>query len=1356
MTTVFQGSDNDDLLEAGADTGWFSGGLGIDTMRGGDGDDGFVAGQVDPVAQADVIEGGAGDDTYYIYGQADAGTVTFDGGVGTDTLQVNNYDGAALIDLTGMTLTSVETLSLVVPLVKLTSAQAQSFSRIEGSGDLSIVGSSDLSATTFSDRRGVTLEGNNTSLTMSVSYLWGLSSVNFSGTNGSLIIADPSSWTTADLRSMSLVGVANIVAHGEYLQLTMSAAQFSQLSTISMDGARNSTLLVEADPNGGLVDLSRAGLSGIGAGILVGGNGLDTLSGTAGNDTFRTQGTASTQRDLIYGNDGDDRYLIGEQADAGTVTFDGGAGTDTLVSGSGSPIDITGMTLSSVEVLDLLGMLTHSLTMTGAQANSFTTISGGTGQDRLTIVGSADLSGAAMTRVEAITLNGAGATLALNKDQAAALTSVTISDPTSTLQVTASMYGGIIDLSRAGISGVGHSLVRGDAGVDTLRGGAGDDVFLSLNSPTAQSDIIEGGAGNDRYQVARQQDAGTVRFDGGIGTDTLEIATNSSINLTGMTLIGVETLELSGTQAHNVTLSGTQVGVFTSLTGGAGHDVLTITGSANLSAKGLTGIDAIVLSGIGATLTLDASQMAGLALTGNGNTLAVTTSGSGAIADVSGAVGFGQIVLTGTVGADDLTVGAGATITGNGGDDVFHLAAGISGAVTITDGAIGDRMVFEGVDLTTLQIETAAGATTLRVGSTLAVTLTGSFDVSQFQSSSGSNVTIVQANHAPVAEPGKMVTAQAGSPVALGITAPTDTDGDALTVTVTGIPAGGTVKLFDGTAVSVNQSLTTAELGGLTFTPGGGTIGSAGSFTYTVADDRGGTAGQSVALTVNAAPVAEANKTVTAQAGASVALGIALPTDANADALSVTVTSLPTGGTLALGDGTAVSANQTLTTADLGALIFTPTAGTIGAAGTFTYTVADGRGGSAGQSVALMVNAAPVAEADKTVTAHAGAPMSLGIAAPTDANADALTVTVTGLPAGGTIHLFDGTAVSANQSMTTAQLAALTFTPTAGTIGAAGFFSYTVIDGHGGSAGQTVNLTVMAAPVVLPPLPPSDGSGGSATPSPVSPTRPGPEPSQTGDRLVGGDGNDFLFSSHRGNTFIGHRGVDTVRVNGAAAQFRVDVLDHTTATTTSLAELNGVDTLQGVEILQFDDGIRLITQPTLTQDFNEEAYLMLHRDVAAAVGAGLFRSGAEHYARFGAAEGRAPSLAVDEAFYRAQNPDVDHAIVVGQFQSATEHYLLHGNAENRAPSALFDPNWYLAANPDVAAAVGRGETTAFGHYSQFGWREDRDPSMWFDTSGYEARYQDVAAAGVNPLTHFLTYGQSEGRVAPSVDFGLWV
>jgi hypothetical protein len=77
----------------------------------------------------------------------------------------------------------------------------------------------------------------------------------------------------------------------------------------------------------------------------------------------------------------------------------------------------------------------------------------------------------------------------------------------------------------------------------------------------------------------------------------------------------------------------------------------------------------------------------------------------------------------------------------------------------------------------------------------------------------------------------------------------------------------------------------------------------------------------------------------------------------------------------------------------------------------------------------------------------------------------------------------------------------------------------------------------------------------------------------------------------------------------------------------------------------------------------------------------------------------------------------------------------------------FDATWYLKQNPDVAASG----MDPFTHYDTYGWREGRNPDPFFNTDYYLNQNSDVAAAGIDPLTHYEQYGWKEGR-DPSIDF----
>lgn len=59
--------------------------------------------------------------------------------------------------------------------------------------------------------------------------------------------------------------------------------------------------------------------------------------------------------------------------------------------------------------------------------------------------------------------------------------------------------------------------------------------------------------------------------------------------------------------------------------------------------------------------------------------------------------------------------------------------------------------------------------------------------------------------------------------------------------------------------------------------------------------------------------------------------------------------------------------------------------------------------------------------------------------------------------------------------------------------------------------------------------------------------------------------------------------------------------------------------------------------------FNDAYYLAQNPDVAAAVRAGLFKSGLSHWQSYGAAEGRVASQFFDWQVYRDNNPDLAEA-----------------------------------------------------------------------------------------------------------------
>ena len=93
-------------------------------------------------------------------------------------------------------------------------------------------------------------------------------------------------------------------------------------------------------------------------------------------------------------------------------------------------------------------------------------------------------------------------------------------------------------------------------------------------------------------------------------------------------------------------------------------------------------------------------------------------------------------------------------------------------------------------------------------------------------------------NDPPVASSNTITVAEESVGTSLGLTAPSDPDGNTLTITVTGLPNIGVVRKADNTIVTNGSTLTQAEVAGLKYdAPTSYTNGTdAGEFTYKVSD----------------------------------------------------------------------------------------------------------------------------------------------------------------------------------------------------------------------------------------------------------------------------------------------------------------------------------------------------------------------------------------------------------------------------------------------------------------------------------------------------------------------------------------
>ncbi|MEF8734171.1 MAG: Ig-like domain-containing protein [Candidatus Accumulibacter meliphilus] len=333
-------------------------------------------------------------------------------------------------------------------------------------------------------------------------------------------------------------------------------------------------------------------------------------------------------------------------------------------------------------------------------------------------------------------------------------------------------------------------------------------------------------------------------------------------------------------------------------------------------------------------------------------------------------------------------------------------------------------------------------------------------------------ITLTAVNDAPFASSSAIVANEEGAAVALGLSAPTDVDSSALSLVVTALPTIGELQYADGSAVGGNDTLSSAQLLGLKYLPPAEYNGRdiVGRFNYRVSDGSRTASGETtiVVTPVNDAPLVSSNAITAVEGVAAVALGLRAPSDVDGPLLTITVSALPTRGVVQYADGSPVGASDTLSSAQLLGLKYLPPVLSDGNddLAHFRYSVSDGSRSTTGQTTITVIpsNYAPVASSSAISASEEGAAVALGLSAPTDVDSSILSIVVSGLPTLGIVQYADGSAVGANDTLTSAQLLGLKYLPPAEYNGsnAVGRFSYRVSDGQRSVSGET---TISVTPV---------------------------------------------------------------------------------------------------------------------------------------------------------------------------------------------------------------------------------------------------------------------------------------------------
>jgi serralysin len=530
---------------------------------------------------------------------------------------------------------------------------------------------------------------------------------------------------------------------------------------------------------------------------IVGGKGVDILSGKGGNDTLVGKGG----NDTIDGGDGTDTAIFDTAFADFSFTYDSLGQVLTLVSSATGTDKVTG-----VESFVFAGNVTRSLTeliaLTEAPPPVLPTVSiapnvaslseGNAGTSSFTFTVSLTAASAAAQSV-AWSLVGSGAAAADSTDFSGALAgsvsfaagetsktitvqvrgdavveanegfTVTIANATAGLVIGTAAAGCTIvndDVAQAVISGSsvantlngssGNDFLYGLGGNDTLNGNAGNDL---LDGGTG-SDKLNGGTGDDTYVIDNRGD--TVIEAAGAGTDAVQTTLTSYTlgpNLESLTYTGMSNFTGAGNGLDNFIFGGTGNDTLRgnagndTLSGGVGNDTL-LGGGGNDTFIGGAGTDTISFAGMTGAITFSLAVTGAQATGGAGN----DQLGAGAaIENLIGGSSGDQ--LTGDAGANRIEGGSGNDwLAGGLGNDV--LVGGHGKDIFVFNTALGggnvDRIELFNVTDDTIYLEKSGVFRTLSATGKLA---TGAFNTGTVASQSDDRILFDKASGALYYDP---------------------------------------------------------------------------------------------------------------------------------------------------------------------------------------------------------------------------------------------------------------------------------------------------------------------------------------------------------------------------------------------------------------------------------------------------------------------------------------------------------------------------------------------------------------------------------------------------------------------------
>ncbi|HVO04740.1 MAG TPA: hypothetical protein VMT54_21270, partial [Candidatus Cybelea sp.] len=515
------------------------------------------------------------------------------GSTGTDTLVVIGTD----FDLSSTAVTSVEKLTAD------TTATAGTLFSVN-QGDLASGGS--IVGGKFTD----TIQAHDAVLNLSSTTLSGVEILSAGTTNATTFTVDQAdlasggsvlgvsgqndtlatTGTSLNLTSTTLSDIEILASTGSKGTLfTLDAGDLAGLSAITGSTATGDTLVVNSlaiDLHGKVVsqiESLKAGLTDATQFTVDDASGIQGIVGTAKTDTLIAgttaldlSSTALSSIEIIKAGLSLDTTFTVDQSDlAPSGSVIGSTGNDTLAS-AGTSLNLTSTALSSVEILQAGSSLATTFTVDAADLASGGSVIGSSGNDTLTVLGTAfDLTSTTLSSIESLkTGSSLATTFTVDQADLAAGGSVLGSTGSDTLLA----VGTALDLSSTTVSSI-----------EILK--AGTSLATTFTVDTA--DLASGGS-----------------VIGSSDTDTMA-AGGTSVNLTSTTLSSVEILQAGNSLATTFTVDQADLAFGGSVIGSSGSDALVINGtSLDLSSTTLSSVEILKAgSSLATTFTVDQADL---------------------------------------------------------------------------------------------------------------------------------------------------------------------------------------------------------------------------------------------------------------------------------------------------------------------------------------------------------------------------------------------------------------------------------------------------------------------------------------------------------------------------------------------------------------------------------------------------------------------------------------------------------------------------------------------------------------------------------------------------------------------------